>query len=76
MITEAIYNTEHGIKANKIDEQTISWLNQASSYLQNQDVDLLIAGCTEVSMMKDHPKINHVWLDPMMLVIETLVSKK
>lgn len=74
MITNAIYNANHGIKANKIDDQTITWLNQASNHLQQQGVDVLVAGCTEVSMMKNHPDITHDWLDPMMLVVQTLMG--
>lgn len=74
MITNAIYDSEHGIKANKIDEQTIAWLNQASDHLQQQGVDLIIAGCTEVCMMKNHTNITHEWLDPMMLVVHILAT--
>lgn len=76
LITNAIYDKEHGIKANKIDDQTIYWLNTASSFLTNQGVDCIIAGCTEVSMMKNHPKIKDEWLDPMMLVIDELLLKE
>jgi aspartate racemase len=76
LVTNAIYDTHHGIKSNTIDHQTIEWLNTASNHLYQQGVDILVAGCTEVSLMKNHPNIKYQWLDPMMLVIDHLVLLK
>lgn len=76
MVTSAIYDPKHGIKANKIDSQTVKWLNQASRHLHEQEVDILIAGCTEITMMRDYPNISFHWLDPMMLVIRELLAKE
>lgn len=76
LIMQAIYNTEHGVKANRVSHITLDWINQAVDSLLAMDVDILIAGCTEIGMVMDQLKHQNKWLDPMMLVIKKLIQQK
>ncbi len=72
-IMKAIYDDDIGIKSNQFTNETYQLINDVSIQLLDQDVDILIAGCTEIGVVIKHLDHQDKWLDPMMLVIEKLV---
>lgn len=71
IVMDLIYN-ETGLKSGFIDNRINEYaLNSLVQYLQNQGADLVILGCTELSMLKID---NERTIDPLNIVAQKIVE--
>lgn len=75
LVMDSIYDNEFGIKATgeKVSQQAIERIREVARYLQDRGAELLIAGCTEVSVglkCVDNDKLNFIWIDPLDILAE------
>ncbi|MGM0378963.1 MAG: aspartate/glutamate racemase family protein [Bacillota bacterium] len=68
-VMEAIYGKK-GIKKTKDKKYALNLLNKAAKVLMKQEVDIIIAGCTEIGLVLSNNKLNVNIVDPMDVLIK------
>lgn len=74
-VMDAIYNPESGIKSGHVDGYPISQLIHAGQSLIENGAEVLIGGCTEISMVLKKEMFSVVLYDPMIVTIDRLIQK-
>ncbi len=74
-VMDAIYHPETGIKSGHVDGYPISQLIHAGQSLIENDAEVLIGGCTEISMVLKQEMFSVALYDPMIVTIDTLIQK-
>lgn len=71
-VMQAIYHPEWGIKATgcRISSQALTALEQATQALLAQGAEVLIAGCTELSVGLSELNLPLPWIDPLEVVAD------
>ena len=77
-IMEAIYHPQWGIKStgNRVSLEAIEILEQAIAEFETEEVELIIAGCTELAIALN--KMNKVlipWLDPLDILAQITLDR-
>jgi aspartate racemase len=75
LVMEAIYGDE-GIKSGYTKGKPIDLLNQVIENLENNGAKIIIAGCTEIGLVKDKLRSNIAILDPMEVVAKWIVKEE
>jgi len=74
-VMDAIYHPETGIKSGHVDGYPISQLIHAGQSLIENGAEVLIGGCTEISMVLKKEMFSVVLYDPMIVTIDVLIQK-
>ena len=77
LVMASIYDRKFGIKATgaKVSKQAIKGFQTAVSWLEEQGAELLIAGCTEISVgLKYASKLNIICIDPLDVLAEITLN--
>lgn len=75
-VMKAIYDEKIGIKATgaRVDKQAIRLLYEASNYLKDQGAQMVIAGCTEISIALPGNYDRLPVVDPMQVLARKVIS--
>lgn len=73
-VMDAIYNPEHGIKSGHTTGLCIQQLTDAGNKLIDEGAQAIIGGCTEISMVLDENSFSVNMIDPMLVVIDHILS--
>jgi aspartate racemase len=71
---EAVYG-ENGLKCHNPSKQSINLLYSAVELLINAGAEVLIGGCTEVSIILNHENLKIPFIDPMELMAKSIYNK-
>ncbi|WP_157759853.1 aspartate/glutamate racemase family protein [Chryseobacterium piperi] len=71
---EAIYG-ENGLKSHTSSDKSIELLRSAADLLIQGGAEVLIAGCTEVSMVLSQKNVSIPFIDPMELMARSVYNK-
>jgi aspartate racemase len=74
-VMDAIYHPETGIKSGHVDGYPISQLIHAGQSLIENGAEVLIGGCTEISMVLKKEMFSVALYDPMIVTIDYLIHK-
>lgn len=74
-VMDAIYNPASGIKGGHVDDYPISQLIYAGESLITNGAEVLIGGCTEISMVLKKEMFRVELYDPMIVTIDKLIQK-
>jgi len=73
LVMDSIYNCEFGIKATGVvvSQDAIKGFQKSVRFLQDQGAEILIVGCTEISVgLKFFDKLDFIWVDPLDILAE------
>ncbi len=73
IVMDSIYDSEFGVKATgeTVSQNAIKGFQEAARWLQAQGAELLIAGCTEISVgLKCSGKLDFIWIDTLDVLAE------
>ena len=68
LVMDSIYDKEFGVKATgkAVSQNATKGFKKAARWLHAQGAELLIAGCTEISVgLKYSDKLDFIWIDPL-----------
>lgn len=74
LVMDAIYNPEHGVKGGHISGVCVEQLTEAGQKLIDKGAEAIIGGCTEVSMVLKEDTFSVKMVDPMLVVIDHILS--
>ncbi len=74
-VMDAIYHPETGIKSGHVEGYPISQLIHAGQSLIENGAEVLIGGCTEISMVLKKDMFSVALYDPMIVTIDYLIQK-
>lgn len=74
LVMDAIYNPEHGVKGGHTEGICVEQLIEAGQKLIDAGAQAIIGGCTEVSMVLKEDTFNVKMIDPMLVVIDHILS--
>jgi aspartate racemase len=74
-VMDAIYHPETGIKSGHVEGYPISQLIHAGQSLIESGAEVLIGGCTEISMVLKKEMFSVALYDPMIVTIDILIHK-
>ncbi len=74
LVMEAVYGKE-GIKAGISDQRPVGKLRDAARSLVDEGAQLIVAGCTEVSLVRQKVEIAVPWLDPPEVLARVAVER-
>ena len=77
-VMDSIYSTNWGIKATgeKVSAKALDALKKAMDALMSQNCDLIISGCTEISVATSHAGLSRKYpiIDPIKIVAEAALK--
>ena len=75
LVMDAIYSPIHGIKSGHTSGIAIEQLKQAGQKLIEEGAQVIIGGCTEVSMVLSSKDFSVDFIDPMLVVIDKIIQE-
>lgn len=75
LVMDAIYSPIHGIKSGHTEGLALDQLKLAGQRLIDQGAQVLIGGCTEVSMVLKAKDFTVDFIDPMLVVIDKIIQE-
>lgn len=75
LVMDAIYSPVHGIKSGHTSGPALDQLRTAGQNLIDQGAQVIIGGCTEVSMVLSSNDFTVDFIDPMLVVIDKIIQE-